>query len=338
MFEEVIGVSLLCCVAWLVCRSFRPPPPKICGEPGGPPITGPRIKLRDGRYLSYQEQGVAKETAKYKMVFVHGTSTNKHDAWIATSGLAQELGAYIVSFDRPGYGESTPNPNRTIKSTALDIEDLADQLGLGPKFYVVGYSMGGQSVWGCLKYIPHRLAGATLVAPVINYWWPGFPKKLKAKELSEQLRQDQFALRVAHYAPWLLYWWNTQNWFSGSSVIRGKARMTPQDIEFIIKSHANGNPKEYSTKQGMYESYMRDMMIGFGKWEFDPMDLKDPFAGQEGAVHLWHGSSDGLVPVALQRYIAERLPWIHYHEIPKGGHLFCYADDVKDDILRTLLA
>lgn len=62
----------------------------------------------------------------------------------------------MVAFDRPGYGESDPHPQRTMKSIALDIEDLADQLGLGPKFYVIGFSMGGNVLWGCLKYIPHR--------------------------------------------------------------------------------------------------------------------------------------------------------------------------------------
>ncbi|KAI6676629.1 hypothetical protein NL676_037425 [Syzygium grande] len=41
------------------------------------------------------------------------------------------------SFDKPGYGESDPDPKRKPKSLALDIEELADQLGLGTKFYVV---------------------------------------------------------------------------------------------------------------------------------------------------------------------------------------------------------
>ena len=70
--------------------------------------------------------------------------------------IVKELGIYIVSFDRPGYGESDPNPKRTVKSMALDIEELADQLELGSKFYVIGISMGGQVLWSCLKYIPHR--------------------------------------------------------------------------------------------------------------------------------------------------------------------------------------
>lgn len=43
-----------------------------------------------------------------------------------------------------------------MKSLALDIEELADKLGLGSKFYIIGFSLGGQVVWRCLKYIPHR--------------------------------------------------------------------------------------------------------------------------------------------------------------------------------------
>nr|DAD48569.1 TPA_asm: hypothetical protein HUJ06_018506 [Nelumbo nucifera] len=61
--------------------------------------------------------------------------------------VVEELGIYLVSFDRAGYGESDPNPKQTLQSTALDIEELADQLGLGSKFYVIGFSMGGQVIW-----------------------------------------------------------------------------------------------------------------------------------------------------------------------------------------------
>lgn len=66
------------------------------------------------------------------------------------------MGIYFVPFDRAGYGESDPNPKRSVKSEAFDIQELADQLELGSKFYVIGVSMGTYSVWSTLKYIPHR--------------------------------------------------------------------------------------------------------------------------------------------------------------------------------------
>ncbi|TKY61996.1 hypothetical protein E2542_SST11850 [Spatholobus suberectus] len=73
--------------------------------------------------------------------------------------VAEELGVYIVSFDRPGYGESDPDPNQTVKSLALDIEELADKLGIGSKFYIIGSPWVGRlfggalgtSLTGCLK-------------------------------------------------------------------------------------------------------------------------------------------------------------------------------------------
>ncbi|KAM3324969.1 putative protein isoform X2 [Capsicum chacoense] len=321
-----------------VYRAITPPPPRICGSSGGPPITSPRIKLSDGRHLAYKEQGVAKDQAKYKIVFIHGFDSCKHDVVIAhtlSHEVMQSLGIYIVSIDRPGYGESDPHPKRTPKTLALDIEELADQLELGSKFYVIGFSMGGQVVWGLLKYIPHRLAGAALLTPVINYWWPGFPSNLSTKSYYDQLLPDQWALRVFHYLPLLSYWWNTQKYFPSSSVAAHSPDIfLTQDTQLAPRFGASQEQyRGQIRQQGEFESLHRDGIVGFGTWEFDPMDLKNPFDN----VHLWQGDEDGLVPVILQRYIAKKLPWIKYHEIKGGGHLFPYADGMGDKIIKTFL-
>uniref|UniRef100_A0A2N9H6U6 AB hydrolase-1 domain-containing protein n=1 Tax=Fagus sylvatica TaxID=28930 RepID=A0A2N9H6U6_FAGSY len=236
--KKVLALFFVGFLAWAY-KAIQPPPPKICGSPDGPPVTAARIKLSDGRHLAYIEHGVPKETAKHKIVYVHGFDSCRHDAVVAKTlspEIVEELGIYVVSFDRPGYGESDPNPKRTVKSMALDIEELADQLGLGSKFYVIGFSMGGQVIWSCLKYIPHRLAGAGLFAPVVNYWWPGFPANLSSEAYYKQLRQDQWALRVAHYTPWLTYWWNSQKWFPASSVAAHSTDiLSHQDKELMAK-------------------------------------------------------------------------------------------------------
>lgn len=70
--------------------------------------------------------------------------------------LVEELSIYFLFFDRAGYGESDPYPSRSVKSEAFDIQELADKLQIGSKFYVIGISMGAYPIWGCLKYIPHR--------------------------------------------------------------------------------------------------------------------------------------------------------------------------------------
>ncbi|CAI8585075.1 unnamed protein product [Vicia faba] len=139
MLSRITSILLIVILA-LAYKAIKPPPLRRCGSPGGPPITAPRIKLRDGRHLAYKEYGVSRELANKKIVFIHGFGSCRHDTVIATnlpSGLLEELGACIVSFDRAGYGESDADPKRSVKSLALDVEELADNLELGSKFYVV---------------------------------------------------------------------------------------------------------------------------------------------------------------------------------------------------------
>jgi pimeloyl-ACP methyl ester carboxylesterase len=90
-------------------------------------------------------------------------------------------------------------------------------------------------------------------------------------------------------------------------------------------------------QQGEHESICRDAVIGFGSWDFDPLDLENPFTDNTIQVHLWQGADDRLVPAMLQRYIAQKLPWIQYHELPGAGHLFPYIEEVSAAIIKTQL-
>ncbi|XXG73409.1 hypothetical protein AAC387_Pa07g2331 [Persea americana] len=338
MLRGIAGVLLVVSGA-CIYQAIQPPPPKLCGSPQGPPITSTRIKLRDGRHLAYREEGVPKERANYKIISTHGFGGSKEYIIPVSKELIEELGIYFVAFDRAGYGESDPNPRRSVKSEAFDIQELADQLELGSKFYIIGVSMGTYSVWSTLKYIPHRLTGAALIVPVINYWWPSFPSHLSREAYKLQLVQDQWTLRVAHYTPLLLYWWMTQNWFPASAVAaRHPEILSPRDKEIAMKLMAARRPdQDKAQQQGDFESSHRDMMVTFGTWEFDPMDLNNPFPNNEASVHIWQGYEDRLVPTMLQRYVAERLPWIKYHEVPNAGHLLHHVDGMGNNIIRSLL-
>lgn len=67
------------------------------------------------------------------------------------------------------------------------------------------------------------------------------------------------------------------------------------------------------------------------------MKLSNPFPNKEGTVHIWQGCEDRYVPVELQRYVSQKLPWVRYHENPKGGHMFMNIDGWGDEILKTLV-
>lgn len=76
-------------------------------------------------------------------------------------------------------------------------------------------------------------------------------------------------------------------------------------------------------------------MVGFSTWDFDPMDLSNPFPRNDGSVHIWQGYEDKLIPFLLQRHVSKRLPWIQYHELADSGHLLIHT--ASDEILRALL-
>ncbi|XP_077235792.1 putative lysophospholipase BODYGUARD 2 [Tasmannia lanceolata] len=340
MLSRIVLALFIGLIGWAY-QAIQPPPPKICGSPNGPPVISPRIILKDGRHLAYTERGIPKEKARYKIVIVHGLSSSKDFTLPASKKLVEQLGIYFVSFDRAGYGESDPNPKRSVKSEAFDIQELADQLNLGSRFYVLAVSMGGYSIWSCIKYIPHRLAGAALVVPVVNYWWPSFPANLSTVAYNMQLLQDQRTLRIAHHARPFFHFWMTQKWFPSSAAIQGHpdifSRQDKELIQRMMALNTDGYVQDKARQQGDFESIHRDLMVGFGSWEFDPMEIDNPFPQNEASVHLWQGCDDKLVPLILQRYVAKKLPWIKYHEVPDGGHLLFLADGMSDTILKSLL-
>ncbi|CAH8386027.1 unnamed protein product [Eruca vesicaria subsp. sativa] len=334
-----VVVAILVCLVGYIYRSLKPPPPRVCGVPNGPPITSPRVKLSDGRYLAYRESGVDRANANYKIIVVHGFNNSKDMEFPISKDLIEELGIYFLFFDRAGYGESDPHPSRTVKSEAYDIQELADKLKIGPKFYVIGLSVGAYSVYSCLKYIPHRLAGAVLVVPFVSYWWTKVPQDILSKAFKLLPEDIRWTFRVAHYVPWLLYWWLTQKWFPSSSIISGNSALfSDTDLVIIKKMLENPSPHmEKVRQQGDHECLHRDIIAGFATWEFDPTELENPFTEGGGSVHMWQGTEDRFVPREINEYISKKLPWIKYHEVQGYGHLLSAEENKCEEIIKALL-
>ncbi|XP_051134057.1 uncharacterized protein LOC127253482 [Andrographis paniculata] len=299
----------------------------------------PRVRLSDGRYLAYIERGVPKNNSNFQVIVVHGFGSSKEMNFMATQELLEELKICLIMFDRAGYGKSDPNPKRSLKSEASDIEELADKLQLGSKFYVLGVSIGCYPVWSCLQRLPNRLAGAALVVPYINYMWPTLPNDLIKDDYRKGL--SRWSVFVARYTPRLLHWWLTQKIFPSSSVLdRNPVFFCKKDLDVLKYTPGFQVLNKNKIRDPIvFDSHRRDFIVAYGKWDFNPMDLGDPYPENEngGTVHIWQGREDKVVPVQLQRFVSEKLPWIRYHEVPDGGHFLVYDADVCEAILRSLL-
>jgi len=83
-------------------------------------ITGP-----GGRTLLVHEAG---DPDGALVVYHHGTPQNglMLETWKDHAAMS---GVRLVSYDRPGYGGSTPQPGRTVADAAGDVAAIADALG-----------------------------------------------------------------------------------------------------------------------------------------------------------------------------------------------------------------
>ncbi|KAI3411454.1 AB hydrolase-1 domain-containing protein, partial [Psidium guajava] len=331
------AVAVLLMGLMVLYKAAQLPPPQDAVLAAETATTCTRIRLRDGRYLAYRERGIARERSNYKVIVVHGFGSSKEMSFQAPQEQIEKLGIYFLQFDRAGYGDSDPNMKRSTKSEAYDIQELADQLKLGPKFYVIGVSMGSYPAWSCLKHIPHRLEGMALVVPVINYSWKSLPQNLTRLDFRRKL--IQWTLWLANYAPELLHWWVTREWLPSTTFLeKNPTFFSDRDIDVLKKTPEFPMlTKDKLRRRQVFDTLLNDFTVSFGNWEFDPLDLSNPFPRNESFVHIWQGYEDKVVPFRLQRYVAGKLPWIRYHEIPDGGHLIVHYKGVCEAILWALL-
>ncbi|MFB4265017.1 alpha/beta hydrolase [Nonomuraea sp. GTA35] len=78
------------------------------------------------------------------------------------------LGLRWISYDRPGYGGSTPEPGRTLASAAGYASRIADALGLG-RFAVMGHSGGASHALACAALLGERVLAVLSVSGLAPY-------------------------------------------------------------------------------------------------------------------------------------------------------------------------
>src|SRR5215469_10466634 len=83
-----------------------------------------RLRLADGRTLACLELG---DPAGPPVLYFHGFPGSRLEARVAAEA-ATRLGVRLLAVDRPGFGQSTFQAGRTVRSWAADVAALADQV------------------------------------------------------------------------------------------------------------------------------------------------------------------------------------------------------------------
>ncbi len=264
------------------------------------PATAPAsllVRLPDGRGIAVEEYG---DPAGPVVLYFHGWPACRLEA-----GLIPDLSARLLSFDRPGYGRSTPQPGRTLLDWPRDVAYVADRLGLD-RFHVVGLSGGGPYAAACAHAMPDRVISLALVSPVP----PAHAVSKRAPGVGHLFRLGRYprlARRIFAFArPLLRRRIITPRTIVGRGLpAADRAMLTPETMAGLARVWREGFGRGIMGALSDAEIYARD-------WAF-PLDaIRVP-------TSLWYGAQDSLIPEsALAPYAA--IPGIRWHVHQGEGH------------------
>lgn len=120
-----------------------------------------RATTSDGRTLAFCEWGDPSGTPVFSLHGTPGSRLSRHP----DEEVYRRANARVITYDRPGYGESTRHPGRRVADVAQDVVTIADALSLG-SFAVMGGSGGGPHALACAALLPDRVTRCACIVGV----------------------------------------------------------------------------------------------------------------------------------------------------------------------------
>jgi pimeloyl-ACP methyl ester carboxylesterase len=261
------------------------------------------LELGDGRTLHVYDTGAdnrAGHSDGRLAVFWHHGTPNIGAPPEPLFPAAARLGLRWVSYDRPGYGGSTPYPGRDVASAAADVSSIADALGID-QFAVVGHSGGGPHALACGALLPERVVGVVSMAGLAPFGAEGldwFAGMADAGAASVRAALQGRAAKERYEA----------------SAPEGDPGFTPEDyaalsgrwswVMDVVRPAVAAGPG----------GLIADDLAYVDRWGFDPAQVVAP-------VLLVHGGRDRVVPSSHSRWLASRCPSAELRLRPDDGHI-----------------
>ncbi|WP_412538888.1 alpha/beta hydrolase [Longispora sp. K20-0274] len=269
----------------------------------------------DGRTLAVEQWGVPGGTPVFSL---HGSPMSRL-ARYPDGGVFSDLGIRLITYDRPGFGSSTPHPGRRVRHAAADVAAIADSLRLD-RFAVFGVSGGGPHALACAALLPDRVTRAGTLASLAPRdaagldWTAGMAELNQVSAHAAARGRDAVAAHI------------TAAGTAGPPVLPEieRAVLARPDIQDMI-----GRAFTEAVRPGP-TGWIDDVSALFGEpWGFDPEEITHP-------VRLWHGALDTLVPVSHAHWLAARIPSAELTCDPDTGHAGHF--DATPAMLRWLVS
>jgi pimeloyl-ACP methyl ester carboxylesterase len=271
------------------------------------------VTTPDGRILAVQEAG---DLAGRPVVVHYGTPMSRnlygpHAADAAARGLR------LISYDRPGYGGSTPQPGRTHADCAADVRAICTALGLS-RIAVWGISGGGAHALATAALLPDLVVAAASLAGVAPHyadgldWFDGMGEDNANDSLSyrtdpaeARARTDAERETVLAASPADL-----AEEFSSLFSPADAAVFTGELADFVMQSFRE------ALVPGS-EGWWEDGCAVTGPWGFELASISVP-------VLVAHGRQDQLAPFSHGQWLAAHIPGAEAWLREDDGHFTLY--------------
>ena len=274
------------------------------------------IETPDGRKLAYLEFG---DPSAPLVIHNHGGPSCRLEGQLLANG-ATKNGLRLVAVDRPGIGQSSPQKDRSYKGWCDDMVTIADTLGY-QQFGVSGWSEGGPWPIAAAFYIDQqRLRHVTSIAggnfgTFGDNWAAQYQDKADAlggklamhSKLAFHLMYEMLGLDAKHFRKSYL-----KTCYKAVNDYDQKLLADP------AIGAAWGDLSAECFAQGSI-GLVEDSELLYHQWAFDVTKIERP-------VHMWQGTDDHLIPYALNKQIADRMPGAVWHEVEGAGHLVAVGE------------
>jgi len=253
------------------------------------------IRLDDGRTARVHDTGAG---SALTLIWHHG-SPQTGALLEPLVAAAAERGIRLLSYGRPSYGGSSPQPGRNVASAASDVAEIADALGI-EEFAVMGASGGGPHALACAALLPGRVLGVALLACIA-------PSDAEGLDFLAGMASDGASLRAA-------------------MVGRRARELHEETAEFDPESFIS---RDYAALEGDWSSLGDDVGVAAAAgadglidddlafvmpWGFDVSGIQAP-------VLIVQGVLDRVVPTAHGAWLADRIDGAELWSRPHDGHI-----------------
>jgi pimeloyl-ACP methyl ester carboxylesterase len=281
------------------------------------------VRVPDGRSLAVRAAGPPSRTG---VAFLTGTpSGGLPFAPLAAAATAR--GLRLVTYSRPGYGDSTRRPGRSVADCAGDVAAIADALGL-ERLLAVGWSGGGPHALACAALLPGLVAAAATLASVAPHdadgldWSAGMgPENVEEFTLAAAGETAVRPFLDAHAAGLAAV--------TGPEVadaLGGLVSEVDRDaLTGALAEHLAAELRE-AVRAGV-DGWLDDDLAFLRDWGFPLDPLPTPVA-------IWQGANDLMVPLAHGEWLAARVGGARARLLAGEGHISLVRrfDDVLDDL------